>query len=216
MDVKEASFELHKLFNRLKRYSYPFELNDIPKNGIYICFDKNECLKGEKLNRVVRVGTHRTDGKLKRRIEKHFIKKRQRDSVFRNHIGQCLLNMEEKTYLKYWNLPFKKKEDKEKYWSMVDLEFEKKYENKITNYLKEYLSFVVIKDISIYKERRNFESALIATIAQDTISVPSPDWLGKKHPDCRINLGKLWNIHFLNGLTITEEQLQKIELCIND
>ena len=47
--------ELHKIFNDLERFTYPFEnrLNEIPNNGIYVKFEK-----GEKIKRI-------PDGKLK-------------------------------------------------------------------------------------------------------------------------------------------------------
>ena len=49
--------ELHKIFNNLEKFSYPFEnrLNLIPENGIYVKFEKGE--KHNEFDRIVRVGT---------------------------------------------------------------------------------------------------------------------------------------------------------------
>ena len=33
---------LHKLFNSMKRFSFPFNESEIPENGIYILFEKGE------------------------------------------------------------------------------------------------------------------------------------------------------------------------------
>jgi hypothetical protein len=33
---------VHHIFQNLKRYQFPFNVEELPKNGIYILFEKNE------------------------------------------------------------------------------------------------------------------------------------------------------------------------------
>ncbi len=56
--MKNLVLELHQLFNKQKRFSFPFEelINEIPQNGIYIIFESGE--KYKDFDRIVRVGTH--------------------------------------------------------------------------------------------------------------------------------------------------------------
>jgi len=70
--MKDKCLFLHQWFNSLKRLRFPFddELDLIPKNGIYIIFEKGETFEG--LDRVVRVGTHTGDNQLRSRLYQHF------------------------------------------------------------------------------------------------------------------------------------------------
>ena len=58
--------QIHTLFNSLPRYNWE-QISDIPfQNGIYIVFENGERYHG--MNRIVRVGTHRSEGRLKQRM----------------------------------------------------------------------------------------------------------------------------------------------------
>ena len=54
--MKSIASRLHILFNKQKRFSFPFkqQINEIPENGIYIIFENGE--KFENLDRIVRIG----------------------------------------------------------------------------------------------------------------------------------------------------------------
>lgn len=209
MDVNQTSEQLHHIFNSLPKHSFPLHKNNLPSNGIYILFEHAE--KFNQFDRIVRIGTHTGNGRFVTRLKDHFEKDKQRNSIFRKHIGRCFLNKNNDPYLTNWDLPFKKVEDKIKNKNRVDLTFEKKYEQQITEYIQKNLSFVVIPNVDKEIERLELESALITTIAQDSVSLPSKNWLGKFHPDPTIANGKLWNINGLNGKIITEDQLIKIK-----
>lgn len=60
--------ELHKIFNGLDRFSFPFKQREkeIPQNGIYIIFEKGEVF--DSFDRIVRVGTHTGDKQLRSRL----------------------------------------------------------------------------------------------------------------------------------------------------
>lgn len=63
--------EIHRVFNNLERFSYPFEdrLNSIPDNGIYVMFEKGERYNG--LDRIIRIGTATGENNLKKRLFEH-------------------------------------------------------------------------------------------------------------------------------------------------
>ena len=104
--------ELHVLFNNLERFHYPFEnrLNLIPENGVYVKFEKGERHNG--FDRIVRVGTDTGEGNLKKRLIEHFVNENKNRSIFRKNIGRALLNKENNTYLKFWELKVVSKADK--------------------------------------------------------------------------------------------------------
>lgn len=210
MNPNEATQILHELFNSLNSYSFPIDTSLLPKNGIYILFEKGE--KYNQWNRIVRIGSHRGNNRFKARIKDHFDEEKQRNSVFRKHLGRCFLNKKQDSYLENWDLPFKKKEDIEKYKGKVNLDYELKYEKLITDYIRKNFSFVVIPNMQSTSQRLNLEAYLIGTIAQETISSASENWLGKYHPDPKINQGKLWNIqHLSSNNIITKDDIDYIE-----
>jgi hypothetical protein len=77
--------ELHKIFNTLKRFSFPFDDTNIPLNGIYILFQKEEMAHGA--DRIVRIGTHTGKNQLHSRLKQHFINENKDRSIFRKNIG---------------------------------------------------------------------------------------------------------------------------------
>ena len=87
--MKECE-EIHNLFNNTKRLKFPFNEEEIPLNGIYILFEKNEF--AHNLDRIVRVGTHTGDNQLRARLNQHFVKENKDRSIFRKNIGRALLN----------------------------------------------------------------------------------------------------------------------------
>lgn len=126
--MRNLALELHQIFNKQKRYYFPFDdfINEIPKNGIYIIFEKGERYKN--LDRIVRVGTHTGNNQLRSRLKQHFIKENKNRSIFRKNIGRCFLNIEHN--YKYFHIPIDNiiQEELEKYgipkiksaWSKID------------------------------------------------------------------------------------------------
>ena len=134
--------ELHELVNRMKRIMFPFESEMIPKNGIYILFEKNEL--GHGGDRIVRIGSHTGDGKLRTRLKEHFLVENKDRSIFRKNIGRALLNNSNDDFLKFWEIDLTTRVNKEKYLPMIDLNYQAKIESKVTRYIQEMFSFVVI------------------------------------------------------------------------
>lgn len=117
--------ELHGLFNNLKRYSFPFVnyRSEIPKNGIYILFEKGE--RFYDYDRIVRIGTHTGNDQLYSRLNQHFVKENKNRSIFRKNIGRCFLNKTSNSYLSLWELDSTSKADKERNLKLLNLDYEK-------------------------------------------------------------------------------------------
>ena len=64
--------KLHNIFNGLERHKFPFERSLIPKNGIYILFEKGERAHSN-CDRIVRIGTHAGQNNLPKRLTEHFL-----------------------------------------------------------------------------------------------------------------------------------------------
>lgn len=203
--------EIHLLFNEMERFSYPFDdrLKSIPYNGIYVQFEK-----GEKLNnmdRIVRVGTHRGDHQLHSRLFQHFTNENQRRSIFRSNIGRCFLHKESNPYINFWNLPLTSKVEKEKNLHLVDLEYEKELEKRISAYIQSNFSFAVFEVET--KEKRHFwESKLISTLAFQ--SKPSNEWLGHFSTKDKIRKSGLWQIQGLNNPKLRNDEFDELKKII--
>jgi hypothetical protein len=65
------------------------DLTKVPANGVYVLFQKGE--GGHGVDRIVRVGTHRGQNNLAARIREHLYTPNKDRSIFRKHVGRCLL-----------------------------------------------------------------------------------------------------------------------------
>ena len=101
------SCRLHRLFNDMPMFCW----NMIGKigfdNGIYIVFEEGETYNN--MNRVVRVGTHDKDGRLRKRLKDHYVHANKDGSVFRKNVGKAILNRDHDPYLKIWSMNSSKK-----------------------------------------------------------------------------------------------------------
>lgn len=187
--------ELHKFFNDQKRYYFPFNLTELPENGIYVLFEKGETYKG--MDRIVRVGTHTGQNNLRSRLEQHFMNENKDRSIFRKNIGRAILNKNEDTFLEQWNLDLTTKKNKEKYSSVIDFNKQKEIEKLVTEYMRENFSFCVIP-VDVKEERLKYESFLISTISGCKACRPSDSWLGQHSPVEKIKKSGMW---LVNGLS---------------
>lgn len=174
--------------------------------------------KGERystFDRIVRVGSHTGVNRLHDRIDEHFIACNHRDSVFRKHLGRCFLTVDEKTdYIPMWDLDIKSRVNKERNYSKIDWVTEEKYERKVTDYIREAFSFVVIPNLTEEQLRCRLEKGLIATLAQAPEKISSTKWFGLNHPDHKVKASKLWNLKHLKDPTLTDKEFATILSCL--
>jgi len=210
---------LHEQLEQLPLIRFPFELEQLPKNGIYFFYEKGEIWGhgGNKL-RIVRIGTHK-EGNFRSRIREHYLLDESKmnfdsakpapheRSIFRKNIGRALLNKTKDDYLKIWEIDFTTKKSREEFGYERDIEKEKKIESDITRILKEKFSFRFIKFDSQVKRMgtKGLESSLIGTVANCGLCRPSLNWLGNYSPKMEIKNSGLWLVQHLKNKGITEE-----------
>ncbi len=201
--------ELHKLFNELDRYSFPFKdkEKDIPKNGIYIIFEKGELF--DNFDRIVRVGTHTGEKQLRSRLNQHFVKENKNRSIFRKNIGRCFLNKDQSPYLTLWELDITSKAEKEKNLKLLDLDFEKKIEKRISDYIQNNLSFCVFQ-VDTKVQRLFWESKIVSTLAKSNELKPSKNWLGNYSTKDKIKASGLWQVNELYNEALTAKELETL------
>ena len=176
--MTSLTYRLHKLFNEQYRFCFPFKdkENEIPRNGIYVLFEKGETFKD--MDRIVRVGTHTGENQLRSRLNQHFVKENKNRSIFRKNIGRCFLNKDKNQYLALWELDITSKANKEKNLKLLDLNFEKQLETRISDYIQTNFSFCVLQ-VEKKDQRLFWESKIVSTLAKSVELRPSKNWLGK-------------------------------------
>lgn len=203
--------ELHKIFNNAKRYEFPFDEKNIPKNGIYILFEKGE--KAHDKDRIVRIGTHTGNNQLSPRLKQHFLNENKDRSIFRKNIGRALLNKAKDSFLEQWELDLTTKYAKEKLKDKINFEKQKQVEKQVIKYIQENFSFVVFP-IEDKNKRLKIESKIISTISLCKECKHSENWLGLFSPKEKIKESGLWLVNELYKEQLNEEEIKKLREVI--
>ena len=204
------TFRLHKLFNEQKRFTFPFKQREkeIPQNGIYIIFENEEVF--HDIDRIVRVGTHTGDKQLRSRLNQHFVKENKNRRKKKKNIGRCILNKDKSSYLTLWELDITSKAEKEKNLKLLDLEFEKQTEKKISEYIQSNLSFCVFP-VDTKEQRLFWESKIVSTLAKSNELTPSKKWLGNYSTKDKIKASGLWQVNELYNDALTEQEFETLK-----
>jgi len=205
--MNETCKKLHEVFSSLTRLGTGYENSQVPANGIYIVFEKGE--KAHGTDRIVHVGTHTGEGNLSQRLNEHLYIPNKDRSIFRKHIGRCLLAAENNPLLEQWNLDTTSKAMREKHGKHIDTNAIAEIESNVTTYIAKSLSFAVIT-VASKKERLALKSGLISTIASCADCKPSAQWLGLHHPNATIRHTGLWNIQHLHDTPLSAETVDLI------
>jgi len=192
--------KLHAIAHKGKRFTFNKcdVLQFIPWNGIYLLFENNEI--GHVKDRIVRVGINKVDYNLPERLVQHFINPNKDKSIFRKNIGRCFIiqEVDSNHYLEIWNNG-----------GTRDYIFEKELEIRISKYIQNNISFVVIR-IDNKEYRLELEKKLISTINNCNYCKPSLKWLGNHSTDPRVNKSGLWQVRGLNGPQVNNRDLEYI------
>lgn len=191
---------VHQFFNMMPRMNYQMIANIPFEDGIYIMFEKGQ--KHGELDRIVRVGTHTSEGRLKARLKDHFISRNKDGSIFRKNVGKALISKNNDPYLDIWTLDMSNKKNT----ATIDKEKEAEIENAVSDYLHKNISFVCFPIIN--KEARlRIEEALISLLNCSDDFYPDNNWLGKFSPVDRICRSGLWLTRGLDADPLTVEEL---------
>ena len=206
--MSEVCAALHHLFNELERFTFPFEVSKMPRNGIYILFEAGE--QAHDVKRVVRVGTHTGDNQLRSRLQQHFIKENKDRSIFRKNIGRAILNRAGDPFLEQWNWDLTTRKAKDTYSHLVDRRKQEEVEKQVTAYIQEHFSFVVF-EVAEKNERLILESKIISTVSLCDVCYPSAKWLGLHSPKPEISQSGLWLVNELYKEPLSEGELAELK-----
>ena len=126
--MSKSCEKLHKLFNSMERFIFPFDEEKIPLNGIYILFEKGEMAHGA--DRIVRIGTHTGVAQLRSRLKQHFLNENKDRSIFRKNIGRAILNKNSDPFLEQWEWDLTTRDAKKTYGNKVCYEKQNEVEKK--------------------------------------------------------------------------------------
>jgi len=191
---------IHEILERLPLHKCPdpVERWDLPNNGIYFFYEEGEIVKigNRVIKRIVRVGTHRGQGRFPERILNHFYGNKN-TSIFRKHLGAAILAKENPN------------DPRLKEWMRKGKTF-KEVEKEVSKLLMEKFSFRYIK-VDDRDERLELEERLISTLAKVSPKYISPNWLGQFSPIKEIRESGLWNARHINSPThMRSEQLVRL------
>ena len=210
--MSEKCKQLHQWFNNLERISFPFDKRKIPRNGVYILFERGETAHG--MDRIVRIGTHTGKNQLRSRLKQHFINENKDRSIFRKNIGRALLNRGKDPFLDQWEIDLTTRKAKEEYSTLIDFEKQKEVEKRVSQYIQTNFSFVVI-EVETQEKRLELESKIISTISLCDECTPSSDWLGLFSPKEKISKSGLWLVNGLFKETLSDEDMKLIKNLVS-
>lgn len=202
---------VHNLSWVLERHEFPFDESKIPLNGIYLLFQKGE--EGHNGDRIVRIGTHTGDKQLRSRLKQHFINPNKDRSIFRKNIGRALLNQCNDHFLEYWELDLTTRKAKEKYLSLIDLDYQKTIEDKVSEFIQTNFSFCVF-EVNDKEQRLQIESGLISTISWCYECKSSKTWLGNSSPKRKIVKSGLWLVNELYKTPLISSEIDHLSRLI--
>lgn len=205
--MSEICKEIHKLFNDLKRFTFPFDDSQIPLNGIYILFENGEF--GHSLDRIVRIGTYTGKSQLRSRLNQHFILENKDRSIFRKNIGRAILNKRKDPYLEIWELDLTTKNNREKFAFLVNKEYQSQIEKEVSKYIQDNFSFCMFK-VENKEKRKELESKLISTISLCNDCGPSKNWLGRYSIKDKIRISGLWQVNELYKVPISKKNYKEL------
>lgn len=204
----QITHRIYALVQSLDRHNHETKPAALPPNGIYFFFEQGETVRWRSatIDRIVRIGTHKKDGRFKKRIRQHYgnvnsLRGNKNGSVFRKHLGGALLR---KASLKDLRLNDWLKKGGRSYLEVEEL---------VSRRLRENFTFCCFLVDSL-EERDFLERGLIALFSQHPIGRPSTKWLGKNAANEKIVQSGLWNTQHIKATPLTFNQLQQVEELI--
>jgi hypothetical protein len=180
----------------------------VPDNGIYVLFEKGE--QGHGVERIVRIGTHTGQNNLAPRIREHLYTPNKDRSIFRKHVGRCLLARRGDPFLTQWQIDLTTKASRALHDHKIDKTRLKEVESEVTQYMTENFSFSALRYDAL-AERLRYEASLLATIFRCRDCGPSEAWLGKSHPTSAVMKGcGLWNMQSLRGPGLSLDEARRV------
>jgi hypothetical protein len=199
---------LHGIFNDLERHRFPYDGSAIPKNGIYVLFEKGEHAHGN-YDRIVRIGTHTGHGNLPKRLAEHFLVENKDRSIFRKNIGRAILNKRRDPFLELWELDLTTGFARQQHAGQINPEKLSKVEAEVSEVIRSKFTFAVFQ-MDDELQRLAFEKCIIAAINHCRDCQPSSAWLGNHSPKHQIRESGLWLVQGLNACDMTAGEMETL------
>jgi hypothetical protein len=199
---------VYALVRSLPRLNHEARSPDLPPNGIYLFFERGETVKreGQTYDRIVRIGTHRQDGRFPARIRQHYghvfsLRGNKNSSVFRKHLGGALMRRVDTSDQRIGP------------WLIQGGPSFPEVEESVSRLLRECFTFACFR-VDLREDRMLLESGLIALLAQHPLGQPSEDWLGHHAASEEIRRTGLWNTQRVDAVPLTDEEVQRFERLV--
>lgn len=209
--MSQTCHKVHQLFAGLPRLEFPFDVSSIPRNGIYVLFERGE--HAHRTDRIVRVGTHTGSNQLPSRLEQHFLKENKDRSIFRKNIGRAILNSEKDAFLAQWEIDLTTAEVKKKFSGAIDQKKLQQIEKRVTDYIQRNFRFVVF-GVDDKQKRLFWESQIISTVSLCDECGPSEKWLGLHSPKEKIRESGLWLVNELYKQPLSEREYEALRISV--
>jgi len=200
--------EVYNLLIDLPRYNNITAKRELPPNGIYVFYERGEkcSLDGSDTDRIVRIGTHKSEGRFPGRIRQHYgqvnsFRGNKNASIFRKHVGSALIIRNNPSDYRL------------KDWITQDGATFGEIEEQVSQELRNNFTFVCL-GVDTKDERLSLESGLIALLAQFPLGQPSVNWLGKYATRPEIGRSGLWNTQHIGSEPLSMTQLQRLSELI--
>jgi hypothetical protein len=177
-----------------------------------VVFEKSE--KYKEYDRIVRIGTHTSDNRLKKRLTNHFVNENKDGSIFRKNIGLALLTKAADPYFSVWNLDTSRPEICTSHAGSINQDYQKKIEKEVTRYLQQNMTFVCIP-VDQASDRLRLEEGLIASLNQSPNFKSSSSWLGLYNQKREIAESGLWNSQGLNGILLNKQEIEDVKRMVS-
>ena len=224
--MSEVCKWLHEQLERLPMISHPFNLEDLPENGIYFVYEEGEFWgHGGDQPRIVRVGSHTGQGNLRSRVNETYLLDESKlgfgpknpkpadRSIFRKNLGRALLNRARDDYLRVWGIDFTERRHRDQFSRLRDMGRERRLEETISGILRDRFSFRAIA-VESPSSRSELEKRIIGSLAGCERCMPSKGWLGRHSPKDRIREGNLWQVQNLSADPIGPREGEAIQRAI--
>jgi hypothetical protein len=184
----------HQLAWSRRLHHFPFSVADIPRNGLYVLFERGE--EGHGGSRVVRIGTHTGQNQLRSRVKQHFLVENKDRSIFRKNVGRALLSRACDSYAPVWETDLTPALARAAPPIGFDMERQREIERQVSEYIRNNFRFVVV-EVPDKEKRLQLEAGLISLVSNCSECRPSANWLGLHSPKSKIRESGLWQVNEL-------------------
>lgn len=190
---------VHQIAGPVARHSWPFIVDAVPSNGVYLVYEEGELFEGRP--RIVRIGTHRAQDGLRRRLRYH-VGGNKNSSIFRKHLGSAVLKR-----LGYAGEEIAR-------WMRQDTRGWRDVEKTITVELETRFTFSCLR-IDNTSERMGMERRLIASLTCLDYSPASDQWIGNLAWSPVVRSCGMWNSqHVADSDRLDEGGLRELGVLV--